>query len=91
MPGKSKQGRGRYSARSKKRHGTLAGVAQQQVATQAYKPATPAVPTPSPRVLTTIAKATGAQYRHIITELRTIGILAGVMLAILVVLALVLS
>ncbi len=95
MPGKSRRGRGRHSARSKQRHVTLARVAQQRVPAETYEPAAPAVPAPSPivspRVPTPIAKATGARYPHVLTELRTIAILAGVMLAILVVLALALS
>ena len=87
MPGKSRRGRGKHSARSKKKRGALAGVAQQRVATETYKPAAPAVPASSP---TPIVIPTGARYPYIVTELRRIGILAGIMLAILVVLALVL-
>ena len=90
MPGKSRRGRGKHSARSKKRQGTLARVVQQRVASETYEPAAPVVPASSPSVPTPITTPTGARYPYIITELRRIGILAGIMLAILVVLALVL-
>ena len=88
MSGKSRRGRGRQSAQHKKKRGTLARAAQQRVVTD--KPAAPVVPAPSPSVPTTIATPTGARYPYIVAELRRIGILAGVMLAILIVLALVL-
>ena len=87
MPGKSHRGRGRSSTRSKRRKCAVTRVAQSQVAAEAHEPAAPRVPlpgTPSPR-------PTGVRYPYIATELRRIGVLAGIMLAILVVLALVLS
>ena len=85
MPGKSRRGRGKHSARSKKRRGAITRVAQQQVAAETYKPAVPLAPSPTPLVT-----PTGIRYPYINTELRRIGILAGIMLAILVILALVL-
>jgi hypothetical protein len=88
MPGKSRRGRGRHSARIKKRHGTLARVAQERVPVETHEPAAPKVP--STGMPTPIAAPPSARYYYIVTELRTIGILTGVMLAILVVLALVL-
>jgi hypothetical protein len=87
MPGKSRRSRGK--ARSKKRQGTLARVAEQHVVTD--MPVTPTVPAPSISVPPPIATPTRARYPYVVTELRRIGILAGIMLAILVVLALVLS
>ncbi len=89
MPSKSRRGRGKHSLQSKKRQGDLAGVAQQRVVTD--KLAVPGVPASSPGVSAPIATLTGARYSHVAAELRRIGILAGIMLAILVVLALVLS
>ena len=87
MPGKSRRVRAKQPARSKKRPGDLASVTRQRVATD--KPAAPTVPAqgvPAPK-----ATITGARYPYVVTELRRISILAGVMLAILVILALVLS
>ena len=85
MPGKSRQARRRLS-RGKKRKArqvSAAITAQQQAVTQTYEPSAPArVDAPSATV--------PMRYPYIVTELRTIGILAGIMLAILVVLALVL-
>lgn len=91
MPGKSRRDRGISSARSKKRRGTLARVAQQQTVDETHKPTVPAMPAPSPSAPTPKAMATGARYPYVAAELRRIGILAGIMLVILVVLALVLS
>ena len=92
MPGKSQRGRGKHSTRSKKRHSTLARVAQPRAAAETYESAAPAVPLPSKPtpMAAPVAAPAGARYHYIITELRRIGILAGVMLVILVVLALVL-
>ncbi len=88
MPGKSRRGRGKHSTRSKRRQGTVARVAQQPAATATYEPVAP--PVPSPRMPSPPRTPTGVRHPYIVTELRRIGILAGVMLAILVVLALVL-
>ena len=92
MSGKSRRGRGRQSVQHKKRRGTLARAAQQQPISQIHKPVSrPSVPAPSAGVPTPIATLTVTRNPYIITELRRIGILAGIVLAILVVLALVLS
>ena len=85
MPGKSRQARRRLSRSKKRRERQVspAVTAQQQVVTPAPEPSAPAgVHTPSASVPT--------RYPYIVTELRTIGILAGIVLAILIVLALVL-
>ena len=95
MPGKSRRGRGRHLPRGKRRRGRKvfsAPVAQPSAAGQAYEPAPAAdslvpsvkVPTPRPTV-------TAAQHPNVAAELRRIGILAGIILVILVVLALVFS
>ncbi len=89
MPGKSRHGRGKHLSRSKKgksRRSPPAIAAQRQIVTQAPKPAAPSAGVPVP-----MATPTPARYPYIIFELRRIGILAGIMLAILVGLALVLS
>ncbi|MDI6814914.1 MAG: hypothetical protein QMC90_02370 [Dehalococcoidales bacterium] len=85
MLGKSRRGRRRHPSRSKK---GKARRSHSPLVAQGYKPVPhPEVPTPSVSVPT----LTTVRYPYIITELQRIGILAGIMLAILVVLALVLS
>ncbi len=89
MPGKSRHGRGKRSFHGKKgksRRSSPPIVTQQQLVSQTYKPVAPSVSAAAP-----MPAQTAAQYPHALTELRRIGILAGIMLAILVVLALVLS
>lgn len=90
MAGKSRRAKGRYSPPSKKRRKkrTATFTARQQPAVApAYKPAAPAevaappVKEPTPAV---------ARFPHITAELRSIGIIAGILLATLVVLAFVL-
>ena len=88
MPGKSQHSKAKRSFQSKKRRSqrtppTVA--AQQQPVPQAYKPAIPSVTAPAP-----MPKLTITQQPYMFTELRRIGILTGIMLVILVVLALVL-
>ena len=93
MPGKSRHGRGKRSPQSKKRKSSRhfsATVAQQQAVTETHKPVShPIVSAPPVSVPTPVAKLAAVQYSHIATELRTIGILAGILVIILVVLALV--
>ena len=95
MPGKSWQGRRRHSARGKKRkvrRSPVAVVVQQQAVAPIQEVATPskvsapAAARPTPRI--TVA---AVQQPFVVNELRRIGILTGIMLAILVVLSLVLS
>ena len=95
MPGKSRRGRGRHLPRGKRRKGRKgfpAPVAQPSAVTQGYEPASraevavPRVKVPTPRV--TVA---AAQHLNIAAELWRIGILAGIILVILVVLALIFS
>ena len=83
MSGKSRHGKGKHSARSKRKKGTqhFSTVTETQKLGAAPSASVP-TQTPAP----TIAKSP-----YILTELRRIGILAGIMLAILIVLALVLS
>jgi len=95
MPGKSRRGRGKYSPQSKKkkdRLGRSATLARQPVVAQTHESvSSPDVSVPSVMVPTPVVKPAINEYPHIATELRIIGILAGVMLIVLVVLALVLS
>ena len=95
MPGKSQRSRRKHSFQGKKKKGRRSHpgvIAQRQAGIQIDKPvapprvAVPAVSTPTPMpVLTPV------RYPYILKELRRTGILAGIMLVILVVLALVLS
>ena len=92
MPSKSRHQRDKNSFHSKKRKGRSSRppiLAQPPAAAEIPKPVSSLkVPVPSANAPTTIAKPTAAQYPYIATELRTIGILAGIILIILVVLAL---
>ncbi len=87
MPNKSRHNRGKHSFQSKKKKGqriTPVTVAQEQTASPAEPAATHtriATPRPSAPAPTTTS------HPHIAAELRRIGILAGIMLAVLVVLA----
>jgi len=93
MP-KSRRRRGRHLPRSKRfkgRKGGLAPVAQPSAVSQRYEPAPQAsMPPPPAKVPTPKAKVTVAQPPNVATELRRIGILSGIILVILIVLALVL-
>jgi len=92
MPGKSQRKHLSQSKKRKRRRGSSAIAVQQQPVSQTYEPVSqPVVSAPSASVLTPKATQIAAHYPYIVTELRRIGILAGIMLAILVVLALVLS
>ncbi len=86
MPGKTHRRRDRYSARGKKRQGTLARVAPPPAVEETHKPVTPAAPSPERKARR--ETTAGAGYHYIASELRRIGILAAVMLAILIVLSL---
>ena len=95
MPGKSRRRRGKYSIQSKKRKGGLSRppvAVQQPAVAQAHEPAPLSnMSASSAGVPTPMAKPAAMRYPYIATELRTIGILAVIMLIILTVLALVLS
>ena len=95
MPGKSRSRRGKYSLQGKKkrdRTGRPTMLIQQPAVAQTHQPiSSPNVPVTPVRMLTPIAKPATISYPYIATELRTIGLLAGIILIVLVVLALVLS
>jgi len=88
MPKKSRRFKVLQSKRKKLRQSPPATVAQQPVVTQTDKPVASAHP-----ASTSIPKATSniARYPYVVAELRRIGILAGIVLVILTVLALTLS
>jgi hypothetical protein len=92
VPGKSQRKHLSQSKKKKRSRGSSALDAQQQPVSQTYESASqPVVSASSASVPTPKAAQTVARYPYIVTELRRIGILAGIILAILVVLALVLS
>jgi hypothetical protein len=88
MPGKSRRGHGRQSARGKKRRHIVTSAAPLPVTPVESRPDMP------PPVLTVKPASpqapAGTQYPDIMMELRRIGILAGIILAVLIILALVL-
>ena len=93
MTGKSRHKRGKHpqSKKGRSKQHSIATTTQQQAVTETRESVPPPkVSAPSARVPTPSAKTTATQYPYIASELRTIGILAGIMLIILVVLFLVL-
>jgi len=95
MPGKSRHDRKKHSFQGKKKKGRrspLGVAAQRQADMQIDKSvAPPIMAAPSASAPTPMPALTAVRHPYILTELRRIGILAGVILAILVVLVLVLS
>ena len=94
MPSKSKRKRGKHqpSKKGKSRQRFAATTTPQAAVTATLEPVAPAeVSVPSESVPTPVAKPPVTRYPYIATELRTIGILAGIMLIILVVLFFTLS
>ena len=94
MPGKSRHRKGKYAIQKKKEGGAGRSdlSVQQPAVTQSHQPAPPPViPAPSVKVAVPEAKPEAARYLYITSELRTIGILAGIMLIGLIVLAQVLG
>jgi len=94
MPGKSRHGKSKHSIlskRRKERQRSLATTTRQPITSQTYMLAPPTskvdskVSMPGPSE----TPATG-QYHYVIVELMRIGILTGILLVILIVLALVL-
>ncbi|MDP6126887.1 MAG: hypothetical protein QF713_02180 [Dehalococcoidales bacterium] len=94
MPAKSRRRKGKYSFQAKTK-GTPASPEQSvqpPLPAQTRRPAaTPVVQAKSVGSVTSAVRPVSAQYLYIKSELRTIGILAGVTLAGLVVLALIIS
>ena len=94
MPGKPKHGKGKYSFQSKKKKakpGPASRIAQQPVTIQTEESAPqPSAPTPSIHTPPAMVIPTAARYPFIAIELRTIGVVAGIMLAVLILLAVIL-
>ena len=91
MPGKLRRRHPSRGKKKKRQQPSSVTAAQQQAVAQVYKPASqPKVLAPSASIPTPMAAQTAARYPYIVTELRRIGILAGIILAILAVLVLVL-
>lgn len=91
MPGKSRHRRDKHSAqhkRKKSRQDFSVSGAQRPATAQNYEPVSPA-PAPAAKVLTPRPALPPVRYPYIATELRRIAIVAGIMLAVLVVLSLV--
>jgi len=88
MPGKTGRGKRKHTPLGKKKKGRRVSPAM-----AAHEPlvSSPEVPASSEAVKTPVTPATPVRYPYIYSELRRIGILSGVILAILVVLTLVLS
>ncbi len=95
MPSKSQHSRRKRSFQGKKKKGRRSPpgvVAQRQAVAETRKPAAPPrVAAPSASAPTPMPGLTAVRHPYILTELRRIGILAGIMLVILVVLVLVLA
>ncbi len=93
MSNKSKRRRGKQASYSKKREirQTLPARDEQQTLTQISQPVSPdSMPAPPASAPARIAEEAAARYPYVAAELRITGILAGIILAVLVVLALVL-
>ena len=95
MPGKSRRGKGKYAFQNKQQHGAnRPGTPAQPAATQVQQSASVATATatvapkarPRPVKATPIVKAP-IRNPYVAKELRTIGIIAGAVLVILVILA----
>jgi hypothetical protein len=94
MPGKSKHGKKRHlhqsrKSRAKQRYGTAA-LSQQGVA-ETPQPVAAVSKPPSSGVPASSIKSRTASYSDVAAELRVIGILAGIIIVILIVLAQILS
>ncbi len=95
MPGKSRHGKGKHyskKSRAMMRQGTAPAVSSASAAAQeSTRAAAPVVSAPAPRASVVTAKAIGNPYPFIASELRRIGLLAGIIIVILVVLSIVLT
>ena len=92
MPKKSGQDRRKKLSRSKRKEmRSLGAVQQQPVAHTPLAAAPPKVSIPSAAVSTSKVTRAAAQHRYVVGDLKRIGILGGIILVILVVLAVALS
>ena len=94
MPGKSRHAQRKLLRKEKQRKklASLTRASQQPVAAQTYESVTPAkVSAPSVGTPDSGPARVDVHYPYIASELRRIGILTGIMLAVLIILSLVLS
>jgi hypothetical protein len=94
MPDKSRYGKGKRLVRSKRKktgHGIMAAAEQPPVSQPTGPIPQAEAPTRLPDTSAPSAAVSTVSYPYIFTELRRIGIIAGIMLVILIVLAVVLS
>jgi len=87
MPKKTKRGRAFHSKKKRARQPAVATPAAQSMATPVDRPL---VTLPKSSVPVTKTKAPAVKYPYVTAELRRIGILAGAILVMLIILALVL-
>jgi len=95
MSGKSRSRKGKYSAQNKKGKGSPSlptRLAQSSAAAQTHESGSSSgIPVAPARVPISMAKPVAISHPYVAAELRTIAILAGIIIIVLVVLALVLS
>jgi hypothetical protein len=96
MPAKSKHGRGKHphnSKRNKIRQRQAVAGLQPQAAQDVAKPAVPvrASVSPAAKATSTVAASTTVERSYILGEIKRIGILTGITIIILVILALILK
>jgi len=91
MSSKSRHKRGKHSFQGKKikeRRAPVVTATETPVAAQAYTPAaSPQIIAPSARVPTPIPRPAMVKHPYVASELRRIGITAGIMLAVLAILS----
>ncbi len=85
MPKKSRRAKLLQTKRKERGQHPSAGISQPPKVTEIHKPVTSALPASTPVPKKTLKTA---RYPYVTAELRRIGILAGIMLVILIVLAL---
>ncbi len=93
MPGKSRHGKGKHPHHSKKskairRQTTMPS--QQQATAVAPEPTAPVKAPPAPKAAAASAAVTAPRYPYVVGELKRIGILAGIIIVVLIVLSIVL-
>jgi hypothetical protein len=95
MPSKSRRKRGKHSFQAKKRKGKLTPVpktVEQPVTSQTATSATHAPVTPPPAGAPVVASTPAvARYPYVTSELKRIGIIVAIIIAVLVILSRVLS
>jgi hypothetical protein len=94
MPAKSKHGKGKHphqSRRSKAIQRQASSAIKQSAVAETQLPTASIDITPVPKVRTESAIVKTMQYPFIVNELRRIGILAGIILVVLVILAIILT